>query len=247
MSPTPSGRAGRLRPVGIVAALAAEARQLGGAGRRGTAFAVLDDGTRVLVTGVGSDAAATGARELVAGGCRALASWGLAGGLDPSLAAGAVVLPEVVASAGGNLDTTADWRERIARAAAARSCSVAAGTLLTSQVPLTTVDEKSSAFRDTGAVAVDMESFAIGDVARASGLPFIAVRAVVDTAGDAVPAVLASSAGPAGAVSVMRILLRLAAQPTALGALLQLAVRYRAAARALRAVAATRALTVPRV
>lgn len=241
MRPSSSGRAGS---IGVVAALAAEARQLGPAVRRDEPFARLADGTRLIVTGVGCDAAAQGARELVAAGCEALASWGLAGGLDPALQAGAVVVPrEVLFEGRASLRPLGSWRDRILRALEPAGRPVATGVLLTSRVALATVSEKSSAFRGTGAAAVDMESFAVGEVALARGLPFLAVRAIVDTAADEVPAALASATDARGRVSVARIVVRLAAEPSGIGALLGLAARYRAAARALRAVAATRALT----
>jgi len=232
-----------IAPVGIVVALAAEARLLGSAVRRGDAL-TLADGTRLAVTGVGCEAAAEGARRLIAAGCRSLASWGLAGGLDPALVAGDLVLPEeVVLEGGASLVTAQAWREQVACSLEAARHPAASGKLLTSAHALETVAGKSSAFGCTQAVAVDMESFAVAQVAAAGGVPFIAVRAIVDTAADEVPSALASAADAAGAVSVGRVIARLAVRPAQLAALLRLAVRYRAATRSLRAVAASGALT----
>jgi adenosylhomocysteine nucleosidase len=234
----------RTAPVGIVAALTAEAGQLGPAVRGDAALRCLADGTRLAVTGVGCEAAAEGARRLLAAGCRSLASWGLAGGLDPSLVAGDIVLPvEVILDRGASLATAHAWRDRVARSLHGAARPVACGKLLTSARALETVAAKSIAFRGTGACAVDMESFAVAEVAAAGGLPFIAVRAIVDTAADEVPSALAAAADAAGALPIGRILARLAARPAQTGALLRLAARYRAAVRALRAVAATGALT----
>ena len=81
-----------------MAALAAESRPLGPARRSGAGPATLGDGTLLVLSGIGPVSAAEGARRLVLSGARALISWGVAGGLDPQLAAGALVLPEAVIS-----------------------------------------------------------------------------------------------------------------------------------------------------
>jgi hypothetical protein len=73
------------------------------------------------------------------------------------------------------------------------------------------------------------------------GLPFIAVRVIVDTAADTLPgAVLAASS--AGQVQIGRLLKGLARSPRDIGPLLRLALRYRAARRGLVTVAHSGAL-----
>jgi adenosylhomocysteine nucleosidase len=73
-------------------------------------LAALADGTLVAVTGMGNSAAAAGSRALIEAGATALASWGMAGGLDPTLSAGAILLPtEVIGSDGQCLNTAAAW------------------------------------------------------------------------------------------------------------------------------------------
>ncbi len=232
----------RPQAVGIVAALAAEARPLGPAARRSGELATLADGTLIAVTGIGGAAAARGARTLVAAGCGALASWGLAGGLDPALACGAILLPEeVILDGGSSLQTAPAWRERIVQSLEAR-WPVRQGRLLTSVRALGTVADKSAAFRVTGAGAVDMESFAVAEVAAAHGLPFVAVRVIVDTAGDELPAALAGVADESGQLSIVRLLRSVVSEPAGIATLLRLARRYRAARRSLRAIVRAGAL-----
>jgi adenosylhomocysteine nucleosidase len=230
--------------VGVVAALAAEARTLGKAVRRRDGLWSLSDGALLAVGGMGEVLAARAARSLVDAGAASLLSFGFAGGLDPGLSAGTVVLPtEIVSGKGGRFMTSTDWRERLCVAFAERR--PAAGALLTSAAPIDSVADKASAFRETGAVAVDMESLSVAEVAAAFGLPFIAVRVIVDTAADALPqAVLA--ANRAGRLSLRRLLGGLALAPLELIALIRLAQRYRTATRSLAAVARA-GLTTPQV
>jgi adenosylhomocysteine nucleosidase len=228
--------------MGVVAALDAEARTLGPAARRADGLALLRDGTLLAVSGIGGSLAAAAAGSLADAGAQCLMSFGLAGGLDPALIAGAIVLPsEVVSRDGLRFATAADWREQLKSAIGRRSIAqrqpVISGTLLSSAAAIDSVADKAAAFRETGAVAVDMESLAIARVAAARGLPFIAVRVIVDTAADALPrAVVAASGG--GPVNIGRLIAVLAIAPGEIVALLRLARRYRAATRALAAVAA---------
>ena len=188
---------------------------------------------------MGRTAAAAAARRLVLAGAGALVSFGMAGGLDPTLICGTVLLPDEVAADGAVPDilpTSKDWRQRL-RAAIPGACLVCGGRLLTAGQPLARPDAKADAWRHTGAVAVDMESAAIAQVAGQAGLPFIALRVIVDTATDELPAaVIAASAG--GGLRVGRLIVGLLRAPTDLGPLIRLSARYRIATRVLAAVAA---------
>jgi adenosylhomocysteine nucleosidase len=225
-----------LNVVGIVAALAAEARALAPPTQRRKTPASLVDGTLLAVSGIGSTAAADAARALVKAGASALTSWGMAGGLDPALRAGTIFLPSKVISTDGNgYLTTADWRERLGAAVASQR-PITHGMLLTTSYAIEAVAGKAAAFRETGALAVDMESLAIAQIAAVHGLPFIAVRVIVDTAHDVLPqAVVAASRS--GQVQIWRLIRALALGPTDVSALVRLARRYRAASRSLAAVA----------
>jgi nucleoside phosphorylase len=201
--------------IGVVCALAAEARPLARLA-----------GASVSVSGMGGDAAAAAARALIDSGATALLSWGLAGALDPALAAGALFLPScVMASGGAALDMTPAWHQRL-RAALADQHPIARGTLLTSARALGSAAAKAAAFRDTGALAVDMECLPVAQVAAAHGLHFVAIKVIVDRAADA-----------AGRLHLWRLLGALARSPADLAPLSRLALRYRAASRTLAAAA----------
>jgi adenosylhomocysteine nucleosidase len=230
---------------GVVAALGAEARTLGSLAARSDRLWSSGDGVLVAVSGMGYAAAAAAARALVASGAGGLVSWGLAGGLDPALDAGTICLPTaILARNGTSVPTTDQWRERI-RLSIASACQVVGGSLLTSGVAIGDAVAKACAFRDTGAVAVDMESLAVAEVAVVHGLPFVTVRAIVDTAGDDLPMAVmdASRDGPLRLSVLMRGLLR---SPLEALPLLSLGRRYRKATRALVAAARSGALAADR-
>jgi adenosylhomocysteine nucleosidase len=229
-----------LAPVGIVAALKAEAKTLGSAQRHGHRLLQLHGGALLAVSGIGNEAATRAARSLVDAGAASLVSWGVAGALDPLLRAGDLVLPrEVITRDSLRFAASAAWRDALAATLARLSAtgfSVVDGVLLTTTTAIDSVEDKAEALRTTLAVAVDMESAAVAQVAAARALPFIAVRAIVDTAADRLPhAVLAASR--AGQVQLWRLARELARSPREITALLRLARRYRVAERTLRRVA----------
>jgi hopanoid-associated phosphorylase len=233
-----------LNAVGIVCALASEARHLGPISRH-EPVETLPDGILVAVTGMGAAAASKGAVALIDAGASALASFGLAGGLDPVLQAGAILLPARVIGADGHVVPTADgWRERLASALRGHALS-RDGSLLTMPRAIGSVADKARLFQTTGAAAVDMESLAVGEVAVRHQLPFVAVRVIVDSAGDVLPSAVTAAADKEGHLQIWRLIGALAKAPSELAPLIRLACRYRAANRSLAAVARTGSLGSP--
>jgi adenosylhomocysteine nucleosidase len=200
-------------------------------------LALLGEGSLLALSGIGLAAATAAAQALVDSGVSALMTFGMAGGLDPALRAGSVVIPcELLSADGARFPACRSWRERVA-AAVSPLCAVTEGNLLTSTHPIDTPAEKNAALRDTGAAAVDMESAAVAEIAARHNLPFIAVRVIVDTAADRLPrAVVAASR--AGRVRLGRLIVGLILAPREIGALIRLARRYRVAMRSLRAIGA---------
>ena len=190
----------------------------------------------LAVSGIGGAAAALAARALIDAGVAALMTFGMAGGLDPKLVAGSVLLPaEVIARDGTRFATARAWRERLSTTLSLH-CAVGAGAVLSSELSIDSPQAKASAFRDSGAAAVDMESASVARIAADHQLPFICVRVIVDTAADQLPrAVVAASR--AGRVQIARLLAGLMVAPGDLAALIRLARRYRSAMRVLKVIA----------
>ena len=200
-------------------------------------LAVLGAGSLLALSGIGRAAAAGAAQALVDAGVSALMTFGMAGGLDPALKPGSVVIPrELISTDGARYAACRAWREQVAAAVSALR-AVSEGNLLTSTHAIQTPADKAAAFRTTGAAAVDMESVAVAEIAAKHNLPFIAVRVIVDTAADMLPrAVVAASR--AGKVQFARLLGGLILAPREIASMIRLAQRYRIAMRSLRAIGA---------
>ncbi len=143
--------------------------------------------TLIAVSGMGAERARAAAALLIAQGATALMGWGYAAGLDSRLDAGSLVLPERVLGAGGeSYPVDAEWHSR-AYLAAGFKVPVWTGTLAESAAIVATPAEKRALGRRTGASAADMESAAHARAAAERALPYLAVRAIVDTASTEIP------------------------------------------------------------
>ena len=175
--------------LGIVTGLAAE---------RSCLRALSADQGSVRCFGMGPEAAAEAACELLSEGCSALLSFGLAGGLDPGLRPGAIVVAEAIVTDRGELfSTDTAWRRRVIRRLTPGG-AVCQGRLAGSDRPLLSVEEKRAAALASQVVVVDMESHEVARAAQRSSVPFLAIRAVADPAERAVPAWLAATIGDSG-------------------------------------------------
>ena len=167
--------------------------------------------------GMGTAAARRASRALIAEGCTALLSLGMAGGLDPALKAGAVVIAERIVTADGrSLATQESWRKSLVEVLAAAGNTVSVAPIADSERMVTSVEAKHNLRRHTEAAVVDMESVGVAEVAAAAGLPFMAVRAVADTARRAVPAWLLGGVGADGALRPLAVAAGLLARPWAM-------------------------------
>ncbi len=181
---------------GFVTGLAVEASVL----RRQAASD--DPNFEILIACAGADAlrARRMADDLLDAGAGALVSFGIAGGLDPALEAGEVVLPEAVVMSGGPaVMTDPAWRRRLLDMAAAKGLRPRGGKVAGSDQAVATVAGKRVLFEESGAVAaVDMESHAVALAAQAAGVPFLVVRAIIDPAQRALPWAVLGSIAPNG-------------------------------------------------
>jgi adenosylhomocysteine nucleosidase len=221
-----------VKRTGFITALASEARTLRPAFGRG-ACTSMAHGVLIAVAGIGAPAAGRAAAAVMKAGARALVSWGYAGGLAPNLTSGTLVVPDrILCTDGSVFDTDEGWREALLARIAGQH-SVRRGTLLSSPLILADEECKSRHFRASGAIAVDMESAAVARVAQAWNVPFLAVRAVLDTWGEQVPRALADAIDREGKLRWVQLWRDVARSPRTLHQLLGLRSNYREARQAL--------------
>ncbi|MEM7249841.1 MAG: hypothetical protein AAF493_00365 [Pseudomonadota bacterium] len=212
--------------VGIVCALEREAALL---------KPVASSQLIVDVCGPGPHASAESAKRLVGDGVKVLMSFGLAGGLDPALGAGTIVVPRAVVY---RSHTYRMEPKRHGACCARLTRAPITDHLLTVAEPLTSASAKATGRVAPELCAVDMETGALAQVATDAGCAWLAVRAICDDAATSFPRWLAAHlqahAQPPGALAALRGIAR---RPSDLPSTLRLAGADASARRALRWVA----------
>lgn len=200
----------------------------------------LDDGMApgkapvLCCLGIGAQRARRAADDAIAAGAEALLSCGWAGGLDPALEAGTIVIASEVRSAEGTpLPADRAWAERLG-ATAGRAHRWVSAPIVSPPRPVRLPAEKAALFRASGAAAADLESYAVAEVAARAGVPFLALRAVVDGARRAVPFAALAAVGEDGGVAWPALAGAIASRPWESVGLMRLAADAGAARRSLR-------------
>jgi hopanoid-associated phosphorylase len=172
----------------------------------------------------------------------AVVSFGVAGGLDPALAPGAVVIATGVVSADERWQSHPAVVRLWARLLDERGERFTLADVAGSDAALLDPADKSALRTATGAVAVDMESHAAATFAAGRGLPFAALRVVCDPAQRGLPPLALEALRPDGGLDLPAIGRSLARRPAQLAALPRLA---RDAATAFAALSRVRAALGP--
>lgn len=198
-------------PVLVVTGLAKEARIAAGPG----------------VDAVGAGGSPKRLRALLAArsapGCCAVVSFGIAGGLDPSLAPGHVLVATAILGDSGRHEADAAIRDVLLEILSHTGLRVLAADLAGVDAAVMSVEAKLELHHRTGAAAVDMESHVAAAFARRHGLPFAAIRVVCDPAHRALPAFVATALKPNGDPDILAVLGALARGQVGIGVLIRLA------------------------
>ncbi len=152
------------------------------------------------------------AAALLGAGAELLVSFGVAGGLDPALLPGDLLLADKIVDAEGR-SYAADIGARAELLSVLKDERARGGALLGTAEVVATPDAKARLFAESGAAALDMESLPLAEAAAEAGRPFIAVRAVADPAGRAIPGAALAALGKEGRVDFLRLLAALARRP----------------------------------
>ena len=151
-------------------------------------------------------------KKAVSSGAAAIVSFGIAGALHSHLTTGDWVVATGVMSGDRSIETDVEWSSRLAQ----RLPGAELGAIATVADPVLLPRNKRRLHLDTGAIAVDMESFQAAALAEELGVPFAAVRVIADPMHREIPPAARLGLRPDGTVAIAAILHSLLKKPSQL-------------------------------
>jgi hopanoid-associated phosphorylase len=165
---------------------------------------------------------------------RGVISFGVAGGLDPTLRSGDVVVATEVMAGDARWLAGLSLNDNLVSGIALGRRRVVRGGLAGVEEVVVARARKAALRSHTGAAAVDMESHIAAAYATEAGLPFAAVRVISDPADRSLPALAQSAIKPNGDIDLRSILRGVVRNPRTLSALVSMGIDFNRALRSLR-------------
>jgi adenosylhomocysteine nucleosidase len=184
-----------------------------------------------VVIGAGDRERTAALVESAVEGAECLMSFGIAGALAPNLRSGDVVLSAEVVCDGQRWQADERFQDHVTDLA--REIGAFRGPVLGASGILATEADKSRAWRETGALAVDLESGVVARIALRAGIPFLVARTIADTACRELPPAALIPLSKAGTPNLARVLGSVLRRPRQIRTLIGLARETRMALLAL--------------
>ncbi len=165
---------------------------------------------------------------------RGVISFGVAGGLDPTLKSGDVVVATEVLSGDGRWLAGLSLNDDLIDSVGLKSRRIVRGRLAGAEEVIVARHVKAALHSETGAAAVDMESHIAAEYAAKAGLPFAALRVVSDPAHRALPPLAMAAIKPNGDIDLRKILRSVARNPLTLLELVSTGLDFSRALKSLR-------------
>jgi hopanoid-associated phosphorylase len=221
--------------IGIIVALAEELSTLTSKKIVKGEYGYISENIIVIYSGAGRDNAAKSAKILIEKGATALISWGCAGALALELRPGDLLFPEkVVTASGQTLKITENWLTHIKKNLPIIHRSV---VLVESLTPIVTSEGKKRLHQQTQAIAVDMESAAIIEIAEEFAVKSLVIRTIVDPVNLNLPPAINHALNTEGEIVLSKLLTHLLICPQQLPSLIKLGLNFSTAKNKLKAVA----------
>jgi hopanoid-associated phosphorylase len=165
---------------------------------------------------------------------RGIISFGIAGGLCPSLKAGDLVVASEIMAADDRWATAPVLSEMLVEGTSIGRRKIVAGTIVGAEEIILHPRDKVALHKQTGATAVDMESHIAAAYAASVGLPFAALRVINDPASRSLPALALNALKPNGDICPRKVLRGVARKPTMIPSLMRTAHDFNRAIATLR-------------
>lgn len=180
----------------------------------------INERTSIYICGIGKEFASDGTKELIFSGVTHLLSWGFAGGLNESFKSGDAILTESVSNKENTITIDSTWL--LKKLAEEKELKLKLGRLLSNMHMLSSPEEKLLWHERTNSDIVDMESYAVAQLAEENGLPFSAIRFVIDNSDMYLPEVIVEHTDNFGKPNINKLVSACISEPKTIKELMQL-------------------------
>ena len=222
--------------IGIVVALPEELRTLSPVKLARGEVVSLGPKITICLSGAGHANANQAAHKLLEQGASKLISWGCAAALAPHLKSGDLLISSQVIDNGQLIENSTYWAEQISTCVEIDHYKTEFA-LASNYGLISDSNKKQRLYTETGAVALDMESAAVASVAHEAQLPFVAIRAIADTANMTLPPAILNALNSEGEVVLGILIKHLLVHLWEIPALIKLGMHFSAAQKTLKVVA----------
>jgi len=229
--------------IGIISALSSEGRCLTGNTIPVNKPVQINQHAIAIICGMGEDKARIAAQTLLEQNVSVLVSWGTAGALTENIQSGDLLLADSIVANDGNkylFDT--ERNKRIANELCNTSLKIHHGMIAHAHQVLATAEDKKRLHSKTNALAVDMESLGVAQIANKEKLPCVSIRAIVDEASQCIPEAVIKNTDIFGCPALFPLFSSLIRNPGLITELIKLGSAMKAAKTTLITVARSQAL-----
>jgi hopanoid-associated phosphorylase len=167
-------------------------------------------GANVACAGARPQQARWLSRDLIKKGVKRLISFGIAGGLEPGLPIGAVVIGDRTSSLDGTWPCDPEWVRGLMRQLPEAHC----GGVWGSEILVASARDKRTLYEKSRCMIVDMESQCAAQVAAEAQIPFVVVRAVCDASDMDVPQIVMAAIAEDGSINYIKAFTHILRHPT---------------------------------
>jgi len=146
-------------------------------------------------------------------GVKRILSFGIAGGLEPGLPIGSMVIGSQVHSPDGTWPCDVEWVNQLMQKFPEAHC----GGVWGSETIVASAREKRQVYEKSRCLVVDMESQCAAQIAAEANIPLGVLRVVCDSANMDVPPVVMVSIGEDGKIHIGRAMWHIMRHPTQCG------------------------------
>ena len=216
-----------MKKLGIIAALPAEAKcfQINKLSYKSPIE--IEKNVFLCISGIGYESSLNASKKLVKLNVDGLISWGIAGGISNSINSGDMIIARSVINQRNIYSTSHEWQKKIISHFKDSSYKIFDGDVVSTERICASFKEKMKLFKETKALAIDMESLGIAEIANASNLDFIIIRTIADNADSNIPKAVIKNIDNFGRINIGKFLASCLFHPTQIYEIILLAKNYK--------------------